>query len=314
MEFGVSLANVAGYPAPVDRCLEIAQSLDALGFDSVWVHDHVARPVAMPDGHDGVSSPYEPLMLVSALASLTQRIQIGTLALTLPLRHPAITAKMLAAADLLSGGRIVLGVGVGSAFEEFEALNLPNALFERRVEATDEYLRAIKEMWTSTGPSNFTGEFVAFRDVGAFPKPAHKPHPPVMVAGDSPEAMVLASRQADIYLAPFVPPAEFAAHVREFHDICRRDRRDPAEVPVSMLAPVVFTEAPQHGERASLTGTPEQLWQDLRLYGRAGLDHLIMVPGMAGETSAGSSAVRAIELFAAEILPAFHHSRTHNHA
>ncbi len=305
MKFGVSLADIAAPPVPIDRCLDIARSLDALGFDSVWVNDHVALPVSAADGRDGAPAPYEALMLVSALASLTRRIEIGTCVLTLAFRHPAITAKMLAAADLLSGGRIVLGVGEGWSAAEFEALNIPSELFDNRLAVMDEYLRAIKEMWLSTGPSNFAGEFVSFRDAGTFPKPARKPHPRVMVAGESSEAMVLASRQADMYLAPFGTPGEVAVRVRELRDICRRDRRDPGEIEVAMLAPVVVTEAPQDGARAPLTGAADQVWQDLRQFGQAGLDHLIMAPGAAGEPGVEGMARRAIEAFAAEILPAF---------
>jgi probable F420-dependent oxidoreductase len=303
MKVGVSLASLTSANLPIDTGLHVAREADALGFHSVWVPDYVAAPTGETPGGRPTSG-YEPLMLVSALAACTQRVLIGTCTLTLPLRHPAITAKMLAAADLLSNGRVVLGAGSGDSREEFDALNL-SGIFEKREAVTEEYLRAIKEMWLNTGPSNFSGEFVSFSDVGTFPKPRQRPHPAIMVAGESDDTMVLASRQATGYLAPFGPPGEVAARVSRLGEICRKDRRDPSEVEVFMLAPVSLSEAPLDANRQLLTGAIDQVWDDMRQFARAGVEHLIIVPGIPGETDPAASALGAMRRLAAEILPAF---------
>ena len=312
MKFGVSLANVAGADAPVDWCLDVARRADGLGYDSVWAHDHVAIPVGTafddpynPRTDGGGKACYDPLMIVSAVAAATRRVQVGTCAFALPFRHPAITAKMLATADLLANGRVVLGVGTGSLRQEFEALGLPGESFENRDAMTDEYLRAIKEMWLSTGPSSFIGEHVSFRDVGTFPKPKQRPHPPIMVAGDDVSAMIRASRHGTGWLSTFVTPEQLTDQVARLREICRKDRRDSSEIEVHMLAPVSLSDQPLDGGRAQLAGSVEQIWDDLRTYGRAGLCHLILCPDVYGEADRHAATLRTIERFATEILPAF---------
>jgi alkanesulfonate monooxygenase SsuD/methylene tetrahydromethanopterin reductase-like flavin-dependent oxidoreductase (luciferase family) len=239
---------------------------------------------------------FDPLVLINSLAVVTERVQLGVL-VGMPYRHPAIVAKMLAAADLLSHGRVILGVATGREVDEFAALGLPAAHFPRRADVTDEYLRAVKEMWLNTGPSSFAGEFVSFADVGAFPKPLQTPHPRVVVAGDDDAATVRASRLGNGYVALGLSPDELAAGVEELRAACRRDRRDPDEIEVLLRAPVSLLQAPAGPARAALSGTVEQISEDLRQYARAGLDHLVIAPT--------ADAREIIDVFAGEILPAF---------
>jgi probable F420-dependent oxidoreductase len=324
VKFGIILSHLARFDVPVAEWIPLASHCEELGYGSVWVHDHLATPVGVP-GVDALRSAgsgpedrrrdpgsssapppsYEALTLVSALAAGTQRVQIGTCVLVLPLRHPAVTAKMLATADLVANGRIVLGVGTGQVREEFAALGLPGSHFEHRGEVTDEYLRAIKEMWLSTGPSNFTGTYVSFADVGTFPKPLQRPHPRIVVGGDGLRAMRRASRHGNGYLCTSLSPAQLEQRVAQLRDICRRDWRDPDEVEVHLLARVQVADRPIDGDRQPLTGSAEQIWADLGAYGRSGLDHLVLWPGLAGHPDTFDSATHAIDTLATEILPAF---------
>ncbi len=125
MKFGVSVGNIGafGHNSGVDACLQVAQHADALGFDSIWVHDHVVIPQQIESRYPYNDSGdfarawdddvYEPLVMMNALAAATDRVRIGVSVLVTPYRHPAVIAKMLATADLLSNGRIILGAGVG---------------------------------------------------------------------------------------------------------------------------------------------------------------------------------------------------------
>ena len=307
MKFGIVVSELARLDVPVQEWIPFARHCEELGYDSVWVHDHLARPAAAA-GDETPLPNYEALTLVSALAAGTARVQIGTCVLVLPLRHPAVTAKMLATADLVADGRIVLGVGTGRVRAEFDALGLPARHYEQRGEVTDEYLRAIKEMWLSTGPSSFTGAHVAFADVGTFPKPRQRPHPRIVIAGEGPRALRRASRHGGGYLCASLRPDQLGQRVSQLRAACQRDRRDPAEVEVHLLARVTLTGHPVDGDRPPLSGSVEQVWSDLRAYGRAGLDHLVFWPGTAGAGSApgtAEAAAAALGTLAAEILPAF---------
>ena len=317
MKFGVSVGNFGAFGTDpgIDGCLEVARRADELRFDSVWVHDHVIIPEQIearyPYNESGdfavawESEVYEPLVLMNALAAITTRVRIGVSVLIVPYRHPAVTAKMLAVADLLSNGRIILGAGVGWMRDEFEALGLPQGHFEHRGSVTSEYLQAIKEMWTNTGPSNFVGRFVEFHDVGTFPKPLQKPHPPIMVGGKGEPAMRRASRLGNGFQAISATPDELAREVEELHAICRRDRRDPEELEISLLSRIQLTAEPHSdGERPTLAGSPEQVMDDLRLYGKAGLHHLIATPILADEADPLARTLGGMELMASEILPA----------
>ena len=317
MRFGVAIGNLGAFgdPAGVDACIEVAQAADQLGYDSVWTNDHIVVPTNIesryPYNETGIfpASPtvrcYEPLVMMSALAAATENAQIGCSVLVIPYRHPAVTAKMLAAADRISGGRIVLGAGVGWMREEFEALNLPPEHFEHRGSVTNEYLRAMKEMWTNSGPSSFHGEYVQFENVGAYPKPAQQGGIPIVVGGNGINAWRRASRWGDGYHAAFQSVESLAYEVEGVREACRRDRRDPDELEISMLAGIRLTdEAWPDAERPLLCGTPDDIASDLLALGKVGLEHLIATPTVSAETQL-QRVLGGIEMMAAEILPAY---------
>ncbi len=316
MKFGVPVGNIVRHRevgGGVNDCLEVAREAERLGFDSVWVHDHVAVPESVstryPYGSGGPGwqdEAYEPLVLMNALAAATSQVAIGVSVLAMPYRHPAVTAKMLAVADLISGGRVVLGVGAGWLREEFEALGLPPGHFDCRWAVTAEYVRAVKEMWTNTGPSDFTGRFVQFHNVGTFPKPARTPHPPIIFGGRGKTAIRYASLLGNGYQSIASSPADLAAQVEALRAVCRSDRRDPDEVEVSLLARVWVADRPRDGSRPPLAGSLEQVMEDLRQYGKAGLDHLVATPFAVGaEGARAEGAIQGMRLMAAEVLPAF---------
>ena len=162
-------SGVASDPAALAG---LAQTAEDLGYDSVWLPDHVVIPErissAYPYSPDGrfptpATQPYlEPLAGLCYLAGATRRVRLGTHVLILPYRHPLLTAKMVSTIDNLTGGRIELGIGVGWMREEFAALGLDDRVFTRRGAATDEQLRILKTVWTQD-IANFDGEFYSVK-------------------------------------------------------------------------------------------------------------------------------------------------------
>ena len=320
MRFGVGVGNMGGFgdPGGVDACLEVAQAAEDLGFDSVWCNDHVVIPTSIESRYpynetgDFPAPPtiecFEPLTMMCALAEATQSVEIGVSVLVIPYRHPAVTAKMLAAADRLSGGRIVLGAGVGWMREEFEALGLSEEHYRRRGAVTNEFLRAMKEMWTNTGPSSFHGNYVAFDQVGAYPKPAAREDGgsiPIVIGGNGINAWRRASRWGDGFHAAFQSPESLAAEVEGLHAACRRDRRDPDELEISMLSAIRLTDTSLDEDgRPLLNGSPEQVAGDLLQFGKVGLEHLVGTPTFSGESQL-EQVLGGMEFMSAELLPAF---------
>src|SRR5690242_6238654 len=182
MRFGIWVPNCRDLATP-DIIVKTALRAEQLGYDSVFVSDHVVVPNAYVDRFGGAI--YDPLITLSVLAGATRRVLLGTTVLIVPYRNPVLTAKMVASLDALSGGRVVLGIGAGWVPEESAALGVP---FAERGAMTDEYLAAMRELWTSPAPA-FSGKYTQFSDIRCEPQPMQKPHPPIWVGGHSPAAL-----------------------------------------------------------------------------------------------------------------------------
>src|ERR1051326_8535151 len=163
MRFGVTVPNYRRLASP-ENLEHVARRSEALGFDSLWVTDHVVVPAAYRELFG--ATVFDPLSVMAFLAAHTQRVTLGTAVLVIPYRNPLVVAKQLATIDNLSGGRVVLGTGAGWAREEFDALGVDYA---ERGPMTDEYLRVILELWTSEQP-HFAGKYVSFDAVSAEPR------------------------------------------------------------------------------------------------------------------------------------------------
>ena len=195
MEFGFYLPNNGPTSQP-DDLAEIARHGDRLGYHSMVVGDHVLVPKQIDSPYPytvsgefpgGEAGEYlEQLTLLTFLAGITQKIRLVPSVMIVPYRNPLLAAKILATLDVLSKGRLTLGVGVGWMEEEFQALDAPP--FSQRGEVTNEYLQIFKELWTSDNPS-FDGEHYQFSGINFLPKPVQKPHPPIWVGGQSRRAI-----------------------------------------------------------------------------------------------------------------------------
>ena len=170
MRFGIWLPNCRHLATP-ETIRGAAVRAEALGYDSVWVSDHVVVPRANVANFG--TTIFDPLITLGVVAGATSRVRLGTTVLIVPYRQAVVTAKMVSSLDALSGGRVILGVGAGWVAAESAMLGVP---FAERGPMTDEYLRAMQELWTSASPS-FSGKYVQFHDLHFEPKPVQRPLP-----------------------------------------------------------------------------------------------------------------------------------------
>jgi probable F420-dependent oxidoreductase len=182
---------------------QVARKAEQLGFESIWVPEHMAVPVEMrtryPYAEDGkfpggpMAALHDPFLALAYVAAVTERIKIGTGVFVLPLRNAIAVARSVASLDVLSNGRFLFGVGVGWLEDEFEAVGMP---FKDRAARTREAIRMMKALWSEETPS-FEGRFHRFPPLGFNPKPVQKPHPPILIGGDTKAALRRAAQIGD---------------------------------------------------------------------------------------------------------------------
>jgi len=194
MKIGVCSANSGPYTTR-DMLVLLSEAAEKVGLESIWVSEHlvVADPRTPPSPMDPEDPILDPVTTLAFLAGRTRSVRLGTGIIVLPLRNPLILAKQLATVDVLSGGRLMFGVGVGYVEREFEALD---ASFRDRGMRTEEYLAAIRSIWTERHPS-YVGATISFAGVQSFPHPVQEPHPPIVMGGYAPPVMRRTIREAD---------------------------------------------------------------------------------------------------------------------
>ena len=197
---------------PPKEQFALVRRLEALGFDSVWCGDHLSFHMSL----------YESLTLLASYASITERIKLGSAVYLLALRPPAVAAKVTATLDVLSGGRLIFGVGVGGENpREFEVVGVPHN--ERGARVT-EAIDVVRALWRDT-PASFNGRFTRFEGVSIDPKPVQQPGPPIWIGGRSDAALARAGRQGDGWVSYVVTPERYAqsvAKIRAAADAARR--------------------------------------------------------------------------------------------
>jgi probable F420-dependent oxidoreductase len=273
MKFGVWIPTCR-HLATVENIRHSAVRAEQLGYDSVWVSDHVVVPQANIVNFG--ETIFDPLVTLGVLAGATSRVQLGTTVLIVPYRNAVVTAKMVSSLDALSGGRVVLGVGAGWVAAESAMLGVP---FAERGPMTDEHLLAMRELWTSTAPS-FAGKYTQFSDLTFEPKPVQKPHPPIWVGGHSRAAL----RRTAQFGAAWHPinrsPEELRAGQAEIARLCQA--RGRAARPALTLRNDVrvvrsgeSAPASTHGGRV-IAGEPAALVDAITELAGCGVEHLVL--------------------------------------
>jgi probable F420-dependent oxidoreductase len=273
MKFGVWVPNCRHLATP-EIIRTTAVRAEQLGYDSVWVSDHVVVPRANI-GYLG-EGVFDPLMTLGVAAGATRRVRLGTTVLIVPYPNPVVTAKMVSTLDALSGGRVILGIGVGWMAAESAMLGVP---FAERGAMTDEYLAAMRELWTSPDPS-FTGTYTQFRELTFEPKPVQKPHPPIWVGGDSRAALRRAAEIGAAWHPINRSPEQLRAGTAEIARLCQaRARSIP---PVLSPRHDVCVLGPGQPARPSarpghaLVGEPPVVIDRLRELADCGAEHVVL--------------------------------------
>lgn len=268
MKIGAKVPNSGSLPAE-KGVGAMAKELEDAGFDSLWVSDHIVMPKSIeakyPFSADGKASwptdtPYlDAMVSLAVIASVTTRAKLGTAVLVLPLRHPVELAKQAASIDVISGGRLALGVGAGWLSEEFEALDVP---FESRGRRFVEWIQILRGSWTGT-PQAFEGEFYNLpADVLVFPAPAHEI--PLLIGGHS---RIARSRAVTIGSGWLGQQSALEINAREIENFVDEMRSAKDEAGASLWITLRLVDSVAHRERVA-----EQL-PSLR---DAGVDEIIV--------------------------------------
>jgi len=270
---------------------------EQLGYDSIWVSDHVVVPHANVVNFG--ETVFDPLVTLAVLAGTTSRVRLGTTVLIVPYRNAVVTAKMISSLDALSGGRFILGIGAGWVAAESAALGVP---FAQRGAMTDEYLETMRELWTTRTPS-FAGKYTQFSGVVFEPKPVQKPYPPIWVGGHSRAAL----RRTVQFGAAWHPinrsPDELRAGRAELTRLCRLRGRTGSPTltlrnDVRVLGPGQRAPASTHDGRV-LAGEPAALIDQLVELAECGVVHLV-VEFLAAD---GHELVEQMTTFAEQVRP-----------
>ena len=256
MKVGINLLNFGPGITP-DSIGRWGQAVEALGYHGIFISDHVAiTPSVAPRYPEPY---YDALITLSWLAARTTRIDLGTTVIVLPYRHPVLLARQVANLDQLSGGRVILSVGIGNAQDEFAALGVPH---NRRGAWSDEAIEAITALWTGTGFVTYAGKHIQFEQVSAI-HPSQRPHPRIWIGGNSESGM----RRAIRHEASWHPINQPVATLRDTLVPQLRAEAERLGKPIPPLSPRIrmrITAEPlDEATRAPGTGSIEQVRNDL---------------------------------------------------
>ena len=291
LEVGLSARNFTAHPVTPDgrELMAYAERAEALGFDSIWVWDHLllgsARPFPVLDS----------LSVLAAMAVRTERIRLGTGVLVLPLRNPVELAKVTSTIDHLSGGRLVLGVAAGWYEKEFAAAGIP---FRERGRLTEQGVDILQRFWREHEVSGEAGDMV-FRRAVMLPKPLQTPAPVLLMGGYVDRVLRRVATKSDGWLTYFYKPVDFAVSWQKVLDYAGEAGRDPEQLKNASQLPICVADTYEEADRrvrdfiagnfdepewsnatadSAIRGTPAQCAEQLAEHVAAGVQHLILVP------------------------------------
>ncbi|HEY7142246.1 MAG TPA: LLM class F420-dependent oxidoreductase [Methylomirabilota bacterium] len=280
MWFGCVLPSLGPLGGP-DALTRVAQRAEALDYHSVWVADRLLYPLAprtpYPATPDGSLPEYfkrclDPVEALTFVAAHTRRITLGTSVLNMPFYNPVVLARRLATLDVLSGGRLRVGLGQAWSADELEAVGAdPKA----RASRADEFIQVLKAVW-SPDPVEFQGQHfrVARSIVGL--KPVQRPHPPIYLAGFVGPALRRAASVADGWIPSTLPLAAISQMLPQLQAFAREAGRDPARLEVIYMTGAQLTSAPlDEAKRGLLCGSAAQVRADVGRLGAAGVTEVI---------------------------------------
>ncbi len=278
MEFGVTVPNNWGIEDP-QAVIRFGTLAEELGYDSVWVMDHLFNNGYIRERLDD-KPYYHPMATLSHISALTSRILLGTSVLVLPYHNPVELAKYSATLDQMSGGRLLLGIGVGAMTPEFEALGIP---LSQRGSLTNESMDIMRELWSNEDP-RYSSSRWEFEDLKFSPKPAQtvsgSQAVPLWVGGNSPGALRRAGRRGDGWHPSGVNAEEFAIGRRRVLEVAESAGRNPDDIAMSVRVEVEAHGGPSSqraADRSRLPGNdPAGMVAGIAAYRDAGAQHLAL--------------------------------------
>ncbi|MPV36340.1 LLM class F420-dependent oxidoreductase [Georgenia subflava] len=253
MDVGFALP-VSGSWATPGNVLEVARRAESLGYASLWTFQRLLVPVGRPTAAV-YTSVLDPVVVLGHAAAVTERVRLGTAIVNVPYVAPAVLAKQLVTLDVLSSGRLDVGLGLGWSRPEFEATGAP---FERRGARAEEYLACLRALW-GPDPVAFSGRFYQVPPSVVAPKPVQRPGPPILLGGDAPRALERIGRFADGWISSSrADPAALRGPVDTVREAAVRAGRDPDRM--RFVCRGVVRDVPRSGP---LTGTLEEVRADL---------------------------------------------------
>ncbi len=275
------------------------QELDTLGFDSAWVFDHL-----LPIFSDPTGPCLEGWTALSALAMVTHNVRIGVMVTGNTYRHPAVLAKMATTLDIISKGRLILGLGAGWFALEHETFGIPFPSVTERLQRLDEALTVIGRLWREDRVT-FAGRYYQLSEARLNPRPIQQPHPPLLVGASGEQvALRIVAQHADIWNA-FGSPEVFRHKIAILTEHCHTIGRDPETIEKSVLLQLTLTDDAEAKRRAleneswgMLAGTSTEIREQIEQYVAVGVTHFVI-------SLAAPYDMTTLRRFAAEVIPAF---------
>ena len=279
MRLGFALPQV-GKAAGPEAVTAVSIRAEELGFDSLWVLDRLLWPIKprapYPVGDGSLPVQYktslDPLQTLAFAATQTKRVTVGSSVLNLPWYNPTLLARTLASLDVLSGGRLRVGLGMGWSPDEYEAAGTS---WSGKGKRADELIRAIKTIWT-TDPVEFKGEYVHIAESIIGLKPVQKPHPPIYMAAYTPGALQRVARESNGWFPVGIPLKAVPEMFGGIQAMAKEAGRDPSKLELIVRGNCELSDTPISGERAEFTGTIEQVGADIATAREIGAHELVL--------------------------------------
>ena len=231
MKFGLFGINFGPCAVP-STAAAAARAAEGAGFDSVWTGEHVVLPdPQVPPSPVPAETPFiDSAAALAFVAAHTKQIKLGTGIIILPQRNPVVLAKELASVDVLSGGRLIFGIGIGYLKPEFAAIGAP---FDHKGPRSEEFLAAMIALWSMEKPA-YQGRFVSFSGINAMPRPVQRPHPEIVFGGHTKEAYSRAARLAKGWFGFALDVDATTACINGLKSACRESGRKFDELEISV--------------------------------------------------------------------------------
>lgn len=270
MRFGFIVPHNYGLEDPQD-VVGVARKAEELGYDSVWVNHHVLHAGYILD-RLGDAPYYDALTLLTWVAAVTDRVRLGTTVIVLPYLNPLVLAKTIATLDVMSRGRVNLGIGVGNLKQESDSLARD---FHNRGRYTDEGIAVMRELWTAIDPV-FDGEFFSFSGVKFSPKPVQQPGPPVLIGGHSAAAHRRAALLGDGWHPMGLDPEQAGVRMQPIRDMANAAGRDGSALDLSIRLELRVANDGTEGVDSPMSGRPEELARTIEQYEAQGVNELVL--------------------------------------